>query len=36
VEHPGLDQAGLHRRLTDAALGSPDVAAGLLARLGPA
>jgi len=33
MEHPGLDQSGLHRRLTDAALGSPDVGAGLLTAL---
>jgi hypothetical protein len=33
VEHPGLDQAGVHRRITDATLGSPDLAAGLLGLL---
>ena len=33
VEHPGLDSMGLHRRITEAALGSPDLGAGLLSVL---
>jgi Fe-S-cluster containining protein len=33
VEHPGLDPMGLHRRVTDAALGGVDVAADVLATL---
>lgn len=35
VEHPGLDQNRQHRRVTETALGSPDLAAGLLALLRP-
>jgi lysine-N-methylase len=30
VEHPGLEQSGRHGRLTEAALGGPDLAAGLI------
>lgn len=33
MEHPGLDQKGLHRRITDAALGSVEMGAHLLAAL---
>jgi Fe-S-cluster containining protein len=34
VEHPGLDRTSLHRRITEVALGSPDLAAGFVRLLG--